>query len=201
MEKKLKKNLKISVVELIAYLFPTGSLGYAPARSSRLLEGAEVHRNLQSMSKGSAEVSLLRTVELEDCIITFHGRADQVYLEEQQTVIREIKSTYISPEHLNPESMQRDWLQAIAYAFLMLSEKENLTFIIELCYIHLPGKELSFFRKNYDAVSIEELGLKLLVSWLEWKQKAWEWEKHRNHSLEIGRASCREIVYLSVVAV
>ena len=69
----------------------------------------------------------------------------------------------------------------------MLSEKENLTFIIELCYIHLPGKELSFFRKNYDAVSIEELGLKLLVSWLEWKQKAWEWEKHRNHSLELAQ--------------
>jgi DNA excision repair protein ERCC-2 len=187
MEKKLKKNLKISVVELIAYLFPTGSLGYTPAKTSRLLEGAELHRKLQSLGEGASEVALLRTIEMENCTISFHGRADQVYLEDQQTVIREIKSTYVSPEHLNPETMQRDWLQAVAYAFLMLSEKEYSAFIIELCYIHLPGKELSFFRKYYDAVSIEELGLKLLASWLEWKQKAWEWEKHRNHSLELAR--------------
>jgi DNA excision repair protein ERCC-2 len=208
MEKKVKKTLKISVVELITYLFPTGSLGYAPTKSSRLLEGAELHRKLQSISKGIAEVPLLRIVELDDCMIHFHGRADQVYLENQQTVIREIKSTYTSPEQINPEAMQRDWLQAIAYAFLMLADKENLQFILELCYIHLPGKELTFFRKTYDTTSIEELGLKLLKSWLEWKQKAWEWENYRNQSLEFaqfpfsslrkGQQELMDLVHLSI---
>ena len=183
MEKKIKKTLKLSVVELISYLFPSGSLGFASTKNARLLEGSELHRQLQTLGKGMAEVPLLRLVEFEDFIINFHGRADQIYEEDQQTVIREIKSTYTAPEHLSSEHMQRDYLQAISYAFLMLGEQKNLSFIIELCYIHLPSKELSLYRKNYDASMIEEVGLTLLKSWLEWNQKAWEWENYRNQSL------------------
>lgn len=184
MKKKIKNTLKLSVVELIGYLFPSGSLGFASTKNARLLEGAELHRQLQGHSKGVAEVPLLRCVEFEDAIITFHGRADQIYEEDQHTVIREIKSTYTAPEQISSELIQRDYLQAISYAFLMLGEQKKLSFIIELCYIHLPGKELTFYRKNYDASMIEEMGYKLLESWLEWNRKAWEWEKYRNQSLE-----------------
>jgi DNA excision repair protein ERCC-2 len=181
------KKLKISVVDLIAYLFPTGSLGYAPAKNSRLLEGAELHRKLQSLCKGTAEVPLLRIVELDHCTISFHGRADQIYTEDHQLVIREIKSTYTGPDQITTEDRQRDWLQAVCYAFLMLADKQAESFMIELCYVHLPGKEVTFIRKNYDASSVEELGFKLLKSWLEWKEKAWKWEKHRNHLLELAQ--------------
>ncbi len=148
MEKKIKKTLKLSVVELISYLFPSGSLGFASTKNARLLEGSELHRQLQTLDKGMAEVPLLRLVEFEDFIINFHGRADQIYEEDQQTVIREIKSTYTAPEHLSSEHMQRDYLQAISYAFLMLGEQENLSFIIELCYIHCPAKSSLYIEKT-----------------------------------------------------
>ncbi len=182
---KIGKSKVISVLDLAQFLFPSGNLSFTSTSSERLREGASLHRAFQAENEAMSEVSLSKTIPIKGYFITLHGRADQILAQEHEVIIREIKTTFLAQNQLSIDTFPSHWLQAVAYAFLYIdSPLEDGSINLELCYIHLPGKEVTRFKKSFTHEKIFELAYGMLESYIAWQKKADDWIMLRNKSLQ-----------------
>ncbi len=176
--------MDVSVREMIAFLYPRGSLGnLSPTWQKKLAEGSLLHKEIQKEANIQAEITLSHTCILDGVEISLHGRADQLYYLEQVPVIREIKTLSTPISDLTMDSFPNDWLQAMCYAFMLHSQKRYESCEIELYYIHLPKKDISRFNKAFLFDEIEKTCKNMLSAYIHWQKRICQWQEQRNRSI------------------
>ncbi len=188
METDSKKVLKISVRNLVEFIFRSGDLdnkkgGWSDREA--MLKGSRIHRKIQGRMGGDyqAEVTLSRDNEYENFIIRVEGRADGILQEKEQIFIDEIKGVYLDLSLLEePIFVHR--AQAMCYAWMYASDR-NLEHIgIQMTYCNLETEEVRRFREEFSLAKLEEWYRDLMDKYFQWADYQYRWEQKRNHSME-----------------
>ena len=88
-----RKELRVSVRNLVEFVLRCGDIDSSFGGSSRAVEGTRIHKKIQKAQSEeySAEVTLKTTVEFEDFSLVIEGRADGIINEKGCITVDEIK--------------------------------------------------------------------------------------------------------------
>jgi Rad3-related DNA helicase len=187
-----KLSVSVSVRNLVEFILRSGDIDNRKAHTDTdaMQEGARIHRKIQkSMPEGyRAEVALktVRILERNDregtLALTVEGRADGIYKLNQDIIIDEIKSTYLSLEHIT-EPVPVHEAQAKCYACIY-GKDEGLTRIgVQLTYCNIDSEEIKRFNKIYEVADLCEWFdnvVKEYSKWLFWEA---DWKKTRDETI------------------
>ncbi len=183
----------VSVRNLVEFILRSGDIDNTKAHTDTdaMQEGARIHRKIQkSMPAGyKAEVPLKTVVVLEkedkSCVLdlTIEGRADGIYTLNQELTIDEIKSTYLSLEHIT-EPVPVHEAQAKCYACIYGTDEGLENVGVQMTYCNLESEEIKRFNKSFTLKELREWFdgvVKEYAKWLFWES---DWKKKRNETIK-----------------
>lgn len=182
-----KPIVRISVRNLVEFILRNGDLvsGSGTADKEAMLKGSRLHRKIQKQmgSHYQPEVSLKKDTEYDDLILRVEGRADGIFLQDEQFCIDEIKGVYKKLELMEePVLMHR--AQALCYAWIYLDAHDLEKIDIQMTYAHLDTEVIKRFRETLTRAELKQWYEELTDSYHKWLAYQIEWRKKRNESME-----------------
>ncbi len=180
------KKFSCSVKEIAEFIYGSASITNERVLSTRAQEGLEIHSYWQSMYKESdkKEVTVETTFMSDDIELLIRGRIDGVVIKEGKLLIEEIKSTHISFEYLEADTVPSHLAQAKLYAYIYLL-KENLRSIdVLLTYISVEDRKVKQFEKHYARSKIKDYFEKTVERYIDWLRLLNQHELSRQKSIE-----------------
>lgn len=159
----MKKELKLSVHQLVDFLLRTGDIDNRIHNKSTMAEGSRIHAFYQSKQGHDylAEYPLQETFVIDEFEITLEGRADGVICSNGEYTIDEIKSTIVELNEYYES--QKEWHlgQAKCYALMLADERKLKKVNIDLTYIHqlFGNKMTKSFEFTYDQLKKDVFAL------------------------------------------
>ncbi|HOM02006.1 MAG TPA: ATP-dependent DNA helicase [Acetivibrio sp.] len=181
-----KKEVKISVRNLVEFVLRYGDIDSSFTGSSRAAEGTRIHKKIQKAQgkEYSAEVFLKSTVEFDDFFLTVEGRADGIINEDGCFTIDEIKSTTVPLELIDESYNSLHWAQAKCYAYIY-AVNENLDRIkVRLTYCHLDTEEIKYLVSEFGIEELSRFFNELVEKYYVWARLSYDWEVKRNSSIK-----------------
>ena len=150
-----------------------------------MLKGSRLHRKIQKQmgSHYQPEVSLKKDTEYDDLILRVEGRADGIFLQDEQFCIDEIKGVYKKLE-LMEEPVLVHRAQALCYAWIYLDAHDLEKIDIQMTYAHLDTEVIKRFRETLTRAELKQWYEELTDSYHKWLAYQIEWRKKRNESME-----------------
>ena len=182
----MNKIIKISIRNLVEFIMRHGSIDNRYTSSIKAIEGIRGHQRVQKSygDNYTAEVPLKYTLTYEDLEIMVEGRADGILIEDEKTIIDEIKTTtkdlLLIDENTNP----LHWAQAKCYGYIysMQNELENID--IQITYYNIDTKSTRILRQSYTLKDLEEFFFWLIDEYKSWAQLESDWVNKRNESIK-----------------
>lgn len=182
----MNKIIKISIRNLVEFIMRHGSIDNRYTSSIKAIEGIRGHQRVQKSygDNYTAEVPLKYTLTYEDLEIIVEGRADGILIEDDKTIIDEIKTTtkdlLLIDENTNP----LHWAQAKCYGYIysMQNELENID--IQITYYNIDTKSTRILRQSYTLKDLEEFFFWLIDEYKSWAQLENDWVNKRNKSIK-----------------
>lgn len=182
----MNKIIKISIRNLVEFIMRHGSIDNRYTSSIKAIEGIRGHQKVQKSygDNYTAEVPLKYTLTYEDLEIMVEGRADGILIEDEKTIIDEIKTTtkdlLLIDENTNP----LHWAQAKCYGYIysMQNELENID--IQITYYNIDTKSTRILRQSYTLKELEEFFFWLIDEYKAWAQLENDWVNKRNESIK-----------------
>lgn len=182
----MNKIIKISIRNLVEFIMRHGSIDNRYTSSIKAIEGIRGHQRVQKSygDNYTAEVPLKYTLTYEDLEIMVEGRADGILIEDDKTIIDEIKTTtkdlLLIDENTNP----LHWAQAKCYGYIysMQNELENID--IQITYYNIDTKSTRILRQSYTLKELEEFFFWLIDEYKSWAQLESDWVNKRNESIK-----------------
>ena len=182
----MNKIIKISIRNLVEFIMRHGSIDNRYTSSIKAIEGIRGHLRVQKSygDNYTAEVPLKYTLTYEDLEIMVEGRADGILIEDEKTIIDEIKTTtkdlLLIDENTNP----LHWAQAKCYGYIysMQNELENID--IQITYYNIDTKSTRILRQSYTLKELEEFFFWLIDEYKAWAQLENDWVNKRNESIK-----------------
>lgn len=206
----MNKIIKISIRNLVEFIMRHGSIDNRYTSSIKAIEGIRGHQRVQKSygDNYTAEVPLKYTLTYEDLEIMVEGRADGILIEDDKTIIDEIKTTtkdlLLIDENTNP----LHWAQAKCYGYIYSMQNELDNIDIQITYYNIDTKSTRILRQSYTLKELEEFFFWLIDEYKSWAQLESDWVNKRNESIkrlkfpfENYRAGQRELavrVYKSI---
>lgn len=182
-----KPIVRISVRNLVEFILRNGDLvsGSGTSDKEAMLKGSRLHRKIQKQmgSHYQPEVSLKKDTEYADLILRVEGRADGVFLQDEQFCIDEIKGVYKKLE-LMEEPVLVHRAQALCYAWIYLDAHDLEKIDIQMTYAHLDTEVIKRFRETLTRAELKQWYEELTDSYHKWLAYQIEWRKKRNESME-----------------
>ena len=182
-----KPIVRISVRNLVEFILRNGDLvsGSGTADKEAMLKGSRLHRKIQKQmgSHYQPEVSLKKDTEYDDLILRVEGRADGIFLQDEQFCIDEIKGVYKKLE-LMEEPVLVHRAQALCYAWIYLDAHDLEKLDIQMTYAHLDTEVIKRFRETLTRAELKQWYEELTDSYHKWLAYQIEWRKKRNESME-----------------
>lgn len=182
-----KPIVRISVRNLVGFILRNGDLvsGSGTADKEAMLKGSRLHRKIQKQmgSHYQPEVSLKKDTEYDDLILRVEGRADGIFLQDEQFCIDEIKGVYKKLE-LMEEPVLVHRAQALCYAWIYLDAHDLEKIDIQMTYAHLDTEVIKRFRETLTRAELKQWYEELTDSYHKWLAYQIEWRKKRNESME-----------------
>ncbi len=182
-----KPIVRISVRNLVEFILRNGDLvsGSGTSDKEAMLKGSRLHRKIQKQmgSHYQPEVSLKKDTEYEDLILRVEGRADGIFLQDEQFCIDEIKGVYKKLE-LMEEPVLVHCAQALCYAWIYLDAHDLEKIDIQMTYAHLDTEVIKRFRETLTRAELKQWYEELTDSYHKWLAYQIEWRKKRNESME-----------------
>ena len=188
------EKVTVSVRNLVEFILRSGDIdntrGYKDPDAMQ--EGSRIHRKIQkSMPSGyAAEVSLKTEILLfqgeEEILLTVEGRADGVWLRDEETqdiLVDEIKSMYMDLAHIK-EPVPVHMAQAKCYACIYAGQHELERIGVQMTYVNIETEAVKRFEENFSRKELEEWFeaiVKEYSKWLFWQR---DWTKKRNESIK-----------------
>ena len=158
--------VKISVRELVEFVFREGSIDLRfQARSSMTL-GTRLHQKLQKEYKDGdeKEVFLKGKEMIEDILYQIEGRCDGIHYDGGEVMVEEIKSTAKRLDHIESGSRVH-WAQGECYAYLLAKEKQLTKVGVQLTYIEVESEETKSFIHMYTIEELEGIVNEILIAY------------------------------------
>ncbi|QDR82358.1 ATP-dependent DNA helicase [Sporomusa termitida] len=188
------KVIKTSVRNLVEFVLRAGDLVAAFTGSSRLADGAKIHRKLQQAqtSEYQPEVSLAITVTWADLVLQISGRADGVITTIAETglaeiTIDEIKSVTQELETIEAGYNQLHWAQAKCYAYIYAVQHELERIGVQLTYCQAATLETKLFKQIYPVQELAAFFEALISDYAMWAQRLGDWAASRDASAGLVR--------------
>ena len=182
-----KPIVRISVRNLVEFILRNGDLvsGSGTSDKEAMLKGSRLHRKIQKQmgSHYQPEVSLKKDTEYADLILRVEGRADGIFLQDDQFCIDEIKGVYKKLE-LMEEPVLVHRAQALCYAWIYLDAHDLEKIDIQMTYAHLDTEVIKRFRETLTRAELKQWYEELTDSYHKWLAYQIEWRKKRNESME-----------------
>lgn len=182
-----KPIVRISVRNLVEFILRNGDLvsGSGTSDKEAMLKGSRLHRKIQRQmgSHYQPEVSLKKDTEYDDLILRVEGRADGIFLQDEQFCIDEIKGVYKKLE-LMEEPVLVHRAQALCYAWIYLDAHDLEKIDIQMTYAHLDTEVIKRFRETLTRAELKQWYEELTDSYHKWLAYQIEWRKKRNESME-----------------
>lgn len=182
-----KPIVRISVRNLVEFILRNGDLvsGSGTSDKEAMLKGSRLHRKIQKQmgSHYQPEVSLKKDTEYDDLILRVEGRADGIFLQDEQFCIDEIKGVYKKLE-LMEEPVLVHRAQALCYAWIYLDAHDLEKIDIQMTYAHLDTEVIKRFRETLTRAELKQWYEELTDSYHKWLAYQIEWSKKRNESME-----------------
>jgi DNA excision repair protein ERCC-2 len=181
----LKKSLKIAVRDIVAHMLRTGDLVFEFLSSSRPVDAIRIHQKIQQSrpENYTAEVAVSHRIEAELFTLTVSGRIDGVYLEPDQVLIEEIKTTTRSREHYVNNKDPLHWGQVKCYAYIYAKEHNLSEIGTQLTYYQVDTGEIRQFQQQFTSIELESFFQDLVTGYLQWAQTLANWELLRDESI------------------
>ena len=129
------------------------------------------------------EVSLKKDTEYDDLILRVEGRADGIFLQDEQFCIDEIKGVYKKLE-LMEEPVLVHRAQALCYAWIYLDAHDLEKIDIQMTYAHLDTEVIKRFRETLTRAELKQWYEELTDSYHKWLAYQIEWREKRNESMK-----------------
>ena len=182
----MNKIIKISIRNLVEFIMRHGSIDNRYTSSIKAIEGIRGHQRVQKSygDNYTAEVPLKYTLTYEDLEIMVEGRADGILIEEDKTIIDEIKTTtkdlLLIDENTNP----LHWAQAKCYGYIYSMQNELDNIDIQITYYNIDTKSTRILRQSYTLKELEEFFFWLIDEYKSWAQLESDWVNKRNESIK-----------------
>ena len=182
-----KPIVRISVRNLVEFILRNGDLvsGSGTSDKEAMLKGSRLHRKIQKQmgSHYQPEVSLKKDTEYADLILRVEGRADGIFLQDEQFCIDEIKGVYKKLE-LMEEPVLVHRAQALCYAWIYLDAHDLEKIDIQMTYAHLDTEVIKRFRETLTRAELKQWYEELTDSYHKWLAYQIEWREKRNESMK-----------------
>ena len=182
-----KPIVRISVRNLVEFILRNGDLvsGSGTLDKEAMLKGSRLHCKIQKQmgSHYQPEVSLKKDTEYDDLILRVEGRADGIFLQDEQFCIDEIKGVYKKLE-LMEEPVLVHRAQALCYAWIYLDAHDLEKIDIQMTYAHLDTEVIKRFRETLTRAELKQWYEELTDSYHKWLAYQIEWREKRNESMK-----------------
>ncbi len=168
----------LPVRQLAEFLLRGGSIDDRFGGFDRANEGARLHRLLQKQAKREyadyqAEVALRETLVCAGVEYTVEGRADGIFTAaDGVTVIDEIKTTTLPPEHITADHAPEHWGQGQLYAAIYAEQQGLAAVRVQLCYYQTDEEQLYTFTRDCTAADLRAFLTGLLTEYAPWAKRA-----------------------------
>ena len=182
----MNKIIKISIRNLVEFIMRHGSIDNRYTSSIKAIEGIRGHQRVQKSygDNYTAEVPLKYTLTYEDLEIMVEGRADGILIEDEKTIIDEIKTTtkdlLLIDENTNP----LHWAQAKCYGYIYYMQNELENIDIQITSYSTDTKSTRILRQSYTEKALEEFFFWLIDEYKSWAQLESDWVNKRNESIK-----------------
>lgn len=179
-------NIKLSVRELVEFVYKSGDINSKAMSQERALEGIKAHKLLQSQMGESyqKEYYLKKEFELNNIIFVIEGRADGIITENNEVTIDEIKSTYTNLDLIDEEYNIAHIAQAKCYAYIYAIENELTTLNVQLRYFNLDSGKTKSILHKYTIIELEKFFYDLLNLYIEWAETIINLRKEREITVD-----------------
>ncbi len=162
--------IKLSVRELIGYVYKSGDIGGDSISVERALEGTRIHKLLQSQMDENYKKEYYLKHEFNYMNIDFvvEGRADGIIIEENEITIDEIKSTYKTLDTIDENYNFSHIAQALCYGYFYCVNESINSAVVQLRYCNIDTEETKTIRKNYTIDELTKFFYELIDKYLEW---------------------------------
>ncbi len=164
--------IKLSVRELIGYVYKSGDIGGDSISVERALEGTRIHKLLQSQMDENYKKEYYLKHEFNYMNIDFvvEGRADGIIIEENEITIDEIKSTYKTLDTIDENYNFSHIAQALCYGYFYCVNESINSAVVQLRYCNIDTEETKTIRKNYTIDELTKFFYELIDKYLEWAE-------------------------------
>lgn len=179
-----RRTVKISVRNLVEFILRSGDIDNRIAAQDKdaMQMGAKIHRKIQRQMGASyhAEVTLRRTVTLDQFDLQVEGRADGIILEDRSCV-DEIKGVLKDVDRME-EPIQVHLAQAKCYACIYAMREGLEDIDVQMTYCNMETEEIRRFRMTYQTEELETWFQDLVGQYEKWARFQIEWKEIRNAS-------------------
>ncbi len=178
-------NIKLSVRELVEFVYKSGDINVKNLSSERALEGIKAHKKLQSLMGDNYEKEyfLKRDFIVNNIQFIIEGRADGIINDHDEIIIDEIKSTYTNLDFIENNFNEAHIAQAKCYAYIYCLDNQLNNISVQLRYYNLDSNKTKTILYKYELNELELFFYDLLNSYIEWAQTVINLKKERENSI------------------
>ncbi|WP_138202950.1 ATP-dependent DNA helicase [Haloimpatiens lingqiaonensis] len=177
--------IKVSVRDLVEFLYRTGDLVSSFKGASRNLDAIKIHQKIQK--KGgenyNKEFYLCHTSDIDGIKIEISGRADGVIILENEVIIDEIKTTTRPIDEIYEDYNLAHWAQAKCYGFIYADENSLSSLKIQLTYYSFIDEDIKTFIKEFSFEELKDFFHEMLNRYLKYAKMRQDWESVRDNSI------------------
>lgn len=182
----MNNNVKLSVRELVEFVYSGGDISSVMISNKRALEGIKAHQILQSSMGENYEKEFFLKYETVFQNINFiiEGRADGIIKENNIVTIDEIKSTYTKLEFIDENFNEAHIAQVKCYAYIYATINfiENIN--VQLRYYNLDTKEIKIIVYKLSIEELQKFFINLLEKYLDWAKLIIDLKKEREVTIK-----------------
>jgi DNA excision repair protein ERCC-2 len=182
----LKRQLKISVRELVQIALRSGDLVFEFQGAARPADAIRAHQKIQKSRPATyqAEIAISHQLETDQFVLTISGRMDGVYSLPDRTIIEEIKTTSRAPEYFEQHDAPLHWGQVKVYAFMVAVQHELDEIDTQLVYYQMDSGRMSEIKRSFALSELETFVTRLADHYLDWAATMVNWAEVRKVSIQ-----------------
>lgn len=180
------KKIKISVRSLVELIMKKGSIDNRFVGNIKAIEGIRGHQKVQKSygDEYTCEVSIKHTFYFDEIEIEVEGRMDGLLIENNKTIIDEIKTTtkdlLLIDENTNP----LHWAQVKCYGYMYCIHNDLDNIDLQVTYYNIENKSTRILRKKFKICELEEFFFTLINEYKSWASMEKKWMEIRNESIK-----------------
>lgn len=180
------KKIKISVKSLVELIMKKGSIDNRFVGNIKAIEGIRGHQKVQKSygDEYTSEVSIKHTFSFDEIEIEVEGRMDGLLIENNKTIIDEIKTTTKDLLLIDEDTNPLHWAQVKCYGYMYCIHNDLDNIDLQVTYYNIENKSTRILRKKFKICELEEFFFTLINEYKSWASMEKKWMEIRNESIK-----------------